>query len=74
MIGNAYEWCSDWYGRYTKGKKTDPKGVEFSSTRVCRGGSFGDGETYVNMTNRGAGSPETGTRFIGFRLARSVEK
>ena len=40
MLGNAYEWCSDWYGRYGEQAQVDPQGPNGGDLRVLRGGSF----------------------------------
>lgn len=40
MSGNVLEWCCDWYGDYTSGAQTNPKGPESGSLRVHRGGSW----------------------------------
>jgi formylglycine-generating enzyme required for sulfatase activity len=41
-VGNAYEWCSDWYqgNYYTVIPATDPRGPTSGSERSARGGSF----------------------------------
>jgi formylglycine-generating enzyme required for sulfatase activity len=40
MIGNAFEWCSDWLGDYPDSDATDPRGPDNGEARVLRGGSW----------------------------------
>ena len=40
MLGNVWEWCSDWDGEYSSEPQTDPIGPESGSCRVVRGGSW----------------------------------
>jgi len=42
MHGNACQWCMDWYDPhyYEKSPVDDPKGPDFGSLHVARGGSF----------------------------------
>jgi formylglycine-generating enzyme required for sulfatase activity len=40
MSGNAWEWCSDRYGRYSATEQTDPTGADTGSSVVVRGGGW----------------------------------
>jgi len=68
MSGSVLEWCNDWYGIYTVGKKYNPKGAISGSRRVLRGGSFVCYAHSCRVSYRLAATPDVRNVGIGFRL------
>uniref|UniRef100_UPI0037537C84 formylglycine-generating enzyme family protein n=1 Tax=Armatimonas sp. TaxID=1872638 RepID=UPI0037537C84 len=67
MVGNVWEWCSDWYGGY--GDRTNPTGPSSGQYKVLRGGSWNDViAEYLRCANRGRGDPSYASSSWGFRL------
>ena len=71
MLGNVFEWCSDWSGDYQTGSVTDPMGPSSGSLRVARGGSWLRLVGGARSAGRGWGVPNIGYNYQGFRPALS---
>jgi len=68
MHGNVWEWCSDWYGDYSTGVQTNPKGAASGSDRVTRGGGWGSSANICRSALRYLNTPDNRENSFGFRL------
>jgi sulfatase modifying factor 1 len=73
MIGNAREWCADWYDAdyYTNSPDRDPTGPAEGKYRVLRGGSWAADAWHCRLARRSRSIPQMTQNQVGFRVASS---
>jgi len=72
MLGNVFEWCSDWHGKYPTGWVTDPTGPSSGFQRVVRGGCWNYMAENATAPVRAGGNAPNNLNFLtGFRPALS---
>ncbi len=74
MVGNVWEWTSDWYATYKPEEQTNPTGAKDGDKRAIRGGGFNGGfPLWVNPAFRYHQVPSASVHGIGFRCAKTLE-
>lgn len=68
MVGNAWEFCSDWYGDYEGDNLVNPKGPKSGEYHVIRGGCCTSESQFCRVTYRQDDYHKDTTPNIGFRL------
>jgi len=73
MLGNVWEWTSDWYAENPSLASQNPQGPESGAYRVLRGGSWYSDPLYVRVSHRSWYRPDSSNNSLGFRLVMSAE-
>lgn len=79
MIGNVWEWSSDWYGQkyYETAPDRSPRGPDSGLYRVLRGGSWFDQPgslQFLTCSYRSWARPSERSPTVGFRCAKSFSR
>ena len=69
-VGNASEWCWDWYGSYTNRGGDNPIGPTSGTFRVVRGGSWSNAAVSLRCAARANLLPAGSNTVTGLRCVR----
>ena len=74
VVGNVWEWASDWHAPYAPGAVVDPTGGATGTERVLRGGAWNGGDVaWVRPTYRFKSEPGLRSHGIGLRCAKDLK-
>ncbi len=75
MVGNVWEWASDWYAEdyYKNSPDRNPIGPQSGEYRVLRGGSWASRDDLTRSACRGGELPSNLLTDAGFRCAFAVD-
>ena len=71
MLGNVWEYCSDWYGPYNSDTVNDPVGPAKGWIRIARGGSWLYAAVNCRSAARNINGPANLDISLGLRLVLS---
>ena len=76
MLGNAWEWCEDWFAPYSSGSIADPvqtnANLSDKPRRVMRGGAFSRPVADASVARRYRNDPGSRNADNGFRVIASA--
>jgi len=72
MSGNVWEWCWDWFGKYSDKLQKNPVGAISGTHRIIRGGAWDEEENCCSVSYREGADPSFKSDNIGFRIVRTT--